>query len=144
VITFTVTEPGPLGRNLGPNSRAHWSARNRATQAARDEWGAALNRDWPMDEIPFAFDRVRLTYRAYFCRRPWTPADPYVSSYGYRPKDADNFVASMKSALDGLVAAGLVVDDNAERVELGTPSITWLPDFEGERVEVLIEEEARG
>ena len=137
---FTITVPGPLGANLGQNAHVHWRVKAKATKDARQEWLMAA---WSehLDAPPM--DRMRLTFDAYFCRRrpARSPASLYEGgvALGYRPRDIDNLVAAMKPAVDGLVDAGLVEDDDKTRVRYGDHEITWVDSFDDERVEIHVE-----
>jgi Holliday junction resolvase RusA-like endonuclease len=83
---------------------------------------------------------VRLTIKAHFCRKGTkTQTEEWIKATGYRPRDLDNLVAAMKPAIDGLVDAGLVQDDDKTRVRYGDHDITWVEAYEHERVEVLVE-----
>lgn len=54
----------------------------------------------------------------------------------YRPKDPDNAVSAWKAGFDGLKAAGAIVDDSWEHMELGT--VRAVSD-DGPWVEVTVE-----
>ena len=132
---FTISVPGPLGANLGQNAHVHWRVKAQATRAARDQWWAATFDSAGWDD---SFGRVRLTFRGFFCRR--TRARVGEARFvGYRPRDLDNLVAAMKPAVDGLVDAGLVEDDDKTRVRYGDHEITWVDSFDEERVEILVQ-----
>jgi hypothetical protein len=76
---------------------------------------------------------VRLTFTAYFCKR--VKGRPK----GYRPRDYDNLIAAMKPAVDGLVDAGYVADDDKAHVRYGDHNIWDVATFGQERVEILVE-----
>lgn len=135
--SFVITVPGPLCENLGQNAHVHWRVKAAATKDARETWGIAT-----ADTLEGrAFWNVRLTFNAYFCRRRPGPGKTgqLMPVLGYRPRDLDNLVAAMKPAIDGLVDAGLVTDDDKTRVRYGDHEITWVDTFEEERVEVRVE-----
>ena len=82
---------------LSPNGRAHW--RKKATvQKEFKESVYYRAREYNLDN----------------------PIDPATVHYHYRwcgsRPDQDNFIASMKHALDGLVAAEIIVDDDPSHV----------------------------
>ncbi len=129
---FTITVPGPLGENLGQNAHVHYYVKAKATRDARTNWTVAAIIDTQDIELPY--DRVRLTFRAYLKHKKGP-----IGVVGYRPRDLDNLVAAMKPAVDGLVDAGLVEDDDKTRVRYGDHDITWVDSFAEERVEILVE-----
>lgn len=143
--SFVITVPGPLYEHLGPNDRSPWMVKRPFTKAYRLAWKIAVLGSGRVAEqmaaygLPAAIPLVRLTYRAYLCRKRWTPDDPLVSMEGYRPKDIDNLEGAMKPAQDGLRDAGLFADDTAKHVKHGEHSITELESFGKERVEILVE-----
>jgi len=132
--SFVITVKGPLYEHLGPNDRSPWMVKSPFTKDYREAWQFAA-----MEANRAPLERCRLTYRAYLCRKTWTPDDPLVSMVGYRPKDIDNLAGAMKSAQDGLKDAGLFADDTAKHVKHGDHSITKLESFGKERVEILVE-----
>lgn len=89
-------------RELSPNSRVHWAVKARAVRAAREEVGWLAKDKWQGQE-PLNYARV--TYEFYTLQK--------------RRRDIDNLVASMKSSLDGLVDAGVLVSDDSTHLELG-------------------------
>jgi crossover junction endodeoxyribonuclease RusA len=86
------------------NDRRHWRARARLTAEVRSTsaWLAKAAHIPPSDRIA-----VTLT---------WTPA---VS----RRRDPDNPVPTLKAICDGLVDAGIVVDDTSTYMERTWPDI---------------------
>ena len=80
---------------LSPNARAHWSRKNRAAQDYRALAKYAALQDGPLDPLlgPLSVE-VRVLWPA---RR--------------RKADADNALASVKAAVDGLTDAGVWGDD---------------------------------
>lgn len=106
--SLTLQLPLPA-RQLSPNARVHWSGKRRAVKearaAAREEsrrvMGDAGMRSAPRWE--------KATYRCVF----FLP--------DARKRDADNLMASLKSYLDGIADAGVVVNDSGlwpERPEM--------------------------
>lgn len=126
VLTFEVSLPY---RALGQNSRGHWRRKASFTAAYRQE--AAL----------VAASAIR--------EQGWTPpASATVAlEYGtkggravqrYQPRDEANAIDAFKAGYDGLVDAGVVVDDSRKHLHIGGISITrdWGP---GVRVTVTEE-----
>lgn len=143
--SFVITVKGPLGENLGQNAHVHWRVKARATKTAREVWGdAALavsfgGEPFHRKNLPKPMAAVRLTFHAYFCRKGTkTQTEEWIKATGYRPRDLDNLVAAMKPAIDGLVDAGLVQDDDKTRVRYGDHDIAWVEAYEQERVEILV------
>jgi crossover junction endodeoxyribonuclease RusA len=82
---------------LSLNGRQHWAQRNRDTQAIKKAaWAKALAAKVP----PLA--RVTITVE-------YQPPDR-------RRRDPDNLAPTGKAAIDGLVAAKVLPDDNSEHV----------------------------
>lgn len=78
---------------LSGNSRCHWSAKARATNAARREaWAAAAQAGWP-----------RLSIKRPMLRFSYLPPD-------LRRRDAQNVPQMLKPSIDG-IADALGVDD---------------------------------
>lgn len=92
---FRIALPAGL-KLLSLNGREHWSARNRRSQALKKAaWAMALQGKVP----PLGRVIVIAEYR---------PPDR-------RRRDADNIMASVKAAIDGIVAAGVLPDDECPR-----------------------------
>jgi len=117
-MTVTISLPLPH-KHLSPNSRCHWRAKAKAVKAYRAQAG--------------------LEVMAETCGERWLWKEATVECRFYfkdiRRRDADNLLASMKSAFDGLADAGLVENDAA---------FTYLPvqqakDKTNPRVEIAIE-----
>jgi crossover junction endodeoxyribonuclease RusA len=100
-VTFGLPFPAKI---LWPNGRGHWAEKARAVKSARQSaWAAALAAG--VKSLPVS--------------------DAYDIAVTVHPKtrnaiDADNCVASLKAALDG-IADALGVDDRT----FNTPSITF-------------------
>jgi crossover junction endodeoxyribonuclease RusA len=91
-MTFTLPLPP---KELSPNARVHWAAKAAVTKWYRAEARVA---GW---RVPAG-------------QRPgWTEAVASVVVYAptRRRMDRDNALASLKSAFDGLVDAGILADD---------------------------------
>jgi len=115
--SFTIILPLPP-KSLSPNSRSHWRAKARDTSNYRK----------------VAAYRVVLALGG---QRPlWQSATILAQFYHAqaRRRDDDNLIASLKSARDGLVDAGLLADD----VGLTTLPIRRGIDRNNPRVELTI------
>ena len=104
-------------KELHPNSRVHWAAKARAVKAYRQQTGI-----------------MTLLWQHLHWKRVTVQATFYFKTS--RRRDGDNLLASLKPAFDGLVDAGVLVDDSG---------ITHLPvtvkiDKENPRVELRIKE----
>jgi len=96
----TVIELGRLpDANLSPNKRLHYMELYRAKAAAKQA-AAALVMAQGKPSRPYEKAHITIT---------WVAKDK-------RRRDSDNLLSSMKSYLDGLVAVGLLVDDDATHV----------------------------
>lgn len=106
--------PLPL-RDLSPNRRVHWAAKNRAVQAYRVEVGW-LVKEQQLEGIPLEGPvRVFLTFNV-------------RSQYGdgrYRPRDQDNALSAFKAGFDGMTDAGVWTDDS--QMEIAGVSIERNP-----------------
>jgi hypothetical protein len=94
--TWTMELPAGLGL-LSLNGREHWAARNRAAQALKKAaWAMTVSAKVPrLERIG-----VRVLY---------DPPDR-------RRRDHDNLAATLKPLIDGIVAAGVVGDDDTGHV----------------------------
>ncbi len=96
---FLIELPWPPSE-LSPNARVHWRMRYRATQQYRwQAWGKAQ-------------ETMRLTG----ITEPFKKAEAHVTFIvpDKRRRDLDNALAMLKPVWDGLVDAGLLVDDDVE------------------------------
>jgi crossover junction endodeoxyribonuclease RusA len=94
IVPLTFTLPLPPQR-LSPNVRSHWAPKGKAVSEYR---AAARTAGW---RVPAS-------------QRPaWERATASVVFYAKdaRRRDADNILASLKAAFDGLVDAGILADD---------------------------------
>lgn len=102
-MTWTITvdhlQPITLNQRFG-----HWAQRNRAVQ----EWRSAVGWAAKEQRIP-PLGRVHVTLRL-------TPPTR-------RRRDQDNYVATLKCALDGLRDAGVLADDTPEHVLWSAPHL---------------------
>jgi len=118
-ITIILPLPDPV---LSPNARVHWAKKAKAAKSYREvaQWAAFKK----MHPAPAKWEKSSYKARFYF---------PTA-----RRRDADNAIASLKSALDGVADAGLVVNDSGlwpERPEFYT-------DKGNPRVEITFTKEA--
>ncbi len=99
---YVLTLPIPESINATGRGKRHWAQ----VAAAAKEWhllvGAEVNRVGGAPRDPW--ERALVTLRYFF------PC--------YRRRDPDNAVAGAKAVLDGLVHAGLLVDDTFDNVAL--------------------------
>lgn len=95
-MSITVVLPLPPG-GLSPNSRPHWGKKARAVKQYRTDAGLAC----------------RAAMNAQGVEGGWVAASvlPVFYHASRRRRDADNHGAALKAAYDGLVDAGLLVDD---------------------------------
>ena len=106
-------------RALSPNARIHWAIKARATKAYRRTcYIMALAAPRTTGKPRWSHAIARATF--YHAQR--------------RRRDGDNLLASLKAAFDGIVDAGLLLDD---------AGLTHLPvrqeiDRDNPRVEILI------
>jgi Holliday junction resolvase RusA-like endonuclease len=87
-------------RELNPNKRLHWSDLYRAKRDAKDEAMALV---YQQGKPPQPYEKAHITIT-------WVAKDK-------RRRDIDNLFSSMKAYLDGLVAAGVLIDDSADHVQ---------------------------
>ena len=85
---------------LNPNKRLHWSELYKAKRDAKDH-AMALVYQQGKPLKPYEQAQITIT---------WVAKDK-------RRRDVDNLFSSMKGYLDGLVAAGVIVDDSAANVQ---------------------------
>lgn len=133
-ITFCVPLPP---RSLSPNhDHKHWAKRSRepyrsaVTETAIVE---RVNNHWGS---PARHVRVSLLFGTKHTpqQRQIARRDPNAD---YEPMDLGNAIAAFKAGFDGLVDAGLFIDDRHENMSLGSVRIT---DKDGPWVRVTIEE----
>jgi hypothetical protein len=89
--------------------------------------------------VDVPLDHITIQVTGYFNRRRGADPRSFLARAGtQRPHDLDNLQSCMKHAIDGLVAAGLVLDDRAEYVSLDRPRLERVDDWTDERVEMRI------
>ena len=88
------------------NSRVHWAQRYQAGEVYKSAvyYSCVDARNRVLAKGKLVFIRARLNLTFVFPQR--------------RQRDKDNLVARFKPGLDGIVASGLVVDDDAEHLEI--------------------------
>ena len=97
MISITIGSLPPA--EYSPNSRAHWTKKRKARVLAYDEVIALVNEQgWHGPAIDPAYVTVS-----------WGVNDK-------RRRDTDNFVGRTKPYIDGLVHAGVLVDDSSRNV----------------------------
>lgn len=117
--TVTITLGLPP-RALMPNARPHHHAKARAVKKYRRAACVLAQAVLP-ESAPWERATIRPTF--YHALR--------------RDRDGDNAVASLKSAIDGLVASGLIVDDSSKHLATLPPAFQI--DKQSPRVELRIE-----
>lgn len=93
--TISISLPLPP-KECSPNSRCHWAVKSRAAKSAK--------------EIAFyGAKKAGVTGKTH----SWDKAfmQPIFTFTVNRKRDLDNLLASMKNQIDGVVAAGLMVND---------------------------------
>jgi len=113
-----ITLPLPT-RELSPNSRCHWRTKAAAVKRYRELARLATYVGGGMD-----------------CR--WEHAIADVAFYwpDRRSRDADNALASLKAAWDGMRDVGLIVDDNTRVLRLA--ECDFHIDGKNPRVEITV------
>jgi crossover junction endodeoxyribonuclease RusA len=92
-VTFTLPLPP---RELSPNARVHWAKKAKATRDYRYDAKVEGWRVVPASQRPGWTEAIATTV---------------VFAPNRRRRDRDNLLASLKSAFDGLVDAGILADD---------------------------------
>ena len=103
-------------RELSPNARVHWAKKAAAVRGAREEVGWLAGSQWG-DQPPMQCARISYVFNVVDKRR----------------RDIGNLLAACKPFEDGLVDAGVIFEDDAEHLKLGTVNIgggltesTWI------------------
>ena len=98
---FTITIDGLPPPELSPNTREHWAARYEAGQVAK--------------QMAWAEARKALGHKS---APMWGKVGVEIIWYcnGIR-RDYDNFLARSKPYWDGLVAAGIIIDDSNQVID---------------------------
>ncbi|MBA7476955.1 hypothetical protein ES705_03346 [subsurface metagenome] len=103
-IKIEVTQLPPVEYSL--NWRGHWAQRYQAGELYKGAvyYSCVDARNRAIASGKLVFIRARLNLTFVFPQR--------------RRRDKDNLIARFKPGLDGIVASGLVVDDDAEHLEI--------------------------
>jgi crossover junction endodeoxyribonuclease RusA len=121
MTSITITLPLPVHK-LSPNARVHWAEKAKLVRASRKVAHLA------------ALEALNL-------RRPpgWLKAKMNVTAYfkQNRSRDADNFMASLKSACDGIADAGIIANDKG----LWPERPVFAKDAANPRIEITITKE---
>jgi Holliday junction resolvase RusA-like endonuclease len=99
-MNITITTELPAAP-LSPNSRSHWRVKHAASKRLKGATAAATETALALDsnsslQPPYHEVSLLATYY-HTCRRR---------------RDPDNHIAKLKYAIDGLVAGGLLIDDD--------------------------------
>lgn len=114
----------PPAKSLSPNSRVHWAVKSKASKAAKK---AAAN------GVKIA---LLLADELDYADVPWHEIELQAIYYHHvnRRRDPDNLIALLKYPIDGLVMAGLLVDDDRITIK---PVIKRI-DKDNPRLELII------
>jgi hypothetical protein len=128
-MTWTIWVPLLPGRALSPNSgRGHqWYGNANATEELRNAVTVIARTSWSGPPLDFATVSVRARISA---KRPQDDR--------YRPLDVPNLVSALKPAFDGLVVAGVCVDDRFEHFALGAVRIERVADVADEGLWITV------
>ena len=128
-MKFEVFVPILPERSLSPNSRVHWSKSAHAKKRLMDFVATFAAHHFRGDPIDPAVLDVELRV----CRNRPPPGDNY-----YRPKDADNGLAALKAAIDGLVWAGVLADDTRAHMKLRNVELVDVPSHADEGIHFVV------
>ena len=97
-----ITIPGLPPRDASPNARVHYMKLANVKRNQKDLMIASVLELMPMDRPnePWEKAHLTITFRASDKRR----------------RDIDNLLSASKAYVDGLVAAGIIVDDSSENL----------------------------
>lgn len=113
-LAFTLPLPP---KELSPNARVHWRAKHNHTKAYRRDCG------WTAKGALLEWEAEHHATTAMFpLRAPVTAHVTFVVP-DKRRRDLDNLSASMKAAWDGIVDAGVLVDDSSEHLQHAAPEL---------------------
>jgi len=123
LVVILATPP----KELKPNSRVHRMAKANAVRQYRCDASYAVMAETPRGGIKGA---------------PWPGADITIRYFHptKRHLDADNILASLKAAFDGLTDSGLITDDAANRYQ----PVERYTDKHNPRVELVIRRLGQG
>ena len=125
MIKFTIPLPP---RELSPNHKCHWAKKAKAVEGYREavRWTAHNGRMIHGAPSPM-FQKCQIQYEIIIRREPG----------GYLPRDADNAIASLKAAQDGMKDGGLFSDDSHDKVT-ALPPIFTKPKRNDKRTGILV------
>ena len=104
--SLIIEVPGRVPAKLRPNARMHWGAKMRATK----KWRARGYQEGKIRRLSSGpLDLARITFEFHYKVR--------------RNRDIDNLILTMKPFVDGLVDAGLLIDDSSEHLRHGDHDI---------------------
>ena len=123
---------------LSPNGdRQHWSKVSAARKELREATLLSFLSD--VDVVRMAnrrrtefIDPARVTLTCRQTRRK--PRDGR-----YRPRDVPNAIYALKPVFDGIVDAGLIVDDTADHLPETVVRIEWITEYNEEGIAVKVE-----
>jgi len=118
---------------LSPNGRHHWAAKNRAINGTGGRVGykgEVFALAWKAKPVALNPKPIRITFDWYMGPMPGCDC--------YRPRDADNAVAAMKAAIDGIKMARWVPDDGHQWVKIGEPTLRRTKKDHQGRCEIMV------
>ncbi|KKM01988.1 hypothetical protein LCGC14_1788990 [marine sediment metagenome] len=95
-----ITIPHLPYKDLNPNNKSYWPQKYAVAQVAKDEVISLLREQGYFTPLKKA--HLSITF--------------YSKDWIHR--DLDNLLAAMKSSIDGVVAAGVIAGDDAERLSI--------------------------
>ena len=98
----------PPGRFCSPNFKGHWSKKAKDGKQSRDDTYLSLK-----GVTTVKLERAIVSVKWYRGKATGL----------YRPRDKQNAIASLKWAIDGAIDAGILPDDNADRLSWGEVEI---------------------
>ena len=103
----------------------HWAEQHRWKRAWEEEvWGR--------------WHEIKGRYTTYWGLMPFKQAKLTFFVFAVSPQDADNAHASFKGIIDGIVKAGIVVDDKWNNVKIASIKFISIKDKKNEHIEILI------
>lgn len=121
MTSIIITLPIPA-RKLSPNARVHWAEKAKLTKASRKVAHLASLHALNLRRPP-GWIKAKLEVKAFFKTN--------------RSRDADNFMASLKSVCDGIADSGIIANDKG----LWPERPTFEKDIRNPRIEITITEE---
>lgn len=108
--SFDIELPLPP-QGLSPNARVHWAQKAQWVRQYKEECGwtlVALKRSVAVPKLPL-----------------WPPVKATVTFTlsSNRRRDLDNWMAMLKPLWDAMVETGWLVDDSADKLRFGEPSM---------------------